>query len=213
MTSIGVVYLHGFASGPSSKKARFFGERFAARNIRFTVPDLASGDFSHLTLSGQLRVIKAAAAAAAGPVCLMGSSMGGYLAALHAAAHPGEVEKLVLLAPAFDFAARWRERLSPAEFAAWERTGALSVFHYSEGRSAEVGFALYTDALQYEPFPAVTGPTLVFHGRRDNVVPPELSERFAAGKPHARVRLFDSDHELVDVTEEMWEETWAFFQH
>ena len=212
MTSpAGVVYLHGFASGPSSKKARFFGERFAARGIRFTVPDLAAGDFGNLTLTGQLGVIEATVAG--GPVCLMGSSMGGYLAALYAAARPSEVEKLVLMAPAFDFAARWRERLNPAEFAAWERTGRLSVFHYGEGRAAEVGFALFTDALRHEPFPAVTQPTLIFHGRHDEVVPPGLSERFTADKPQARLRLFDSDHELVNVTEEMWEDTWAFFQH
>ncbi len=207
---IPVVYLHGFASGPASKKARFFGERFTARGVPFTVPDLAAGDFAHLTLSGQLDVVRSAVAGQR--VRLMGSSMGGYLAALYAAAHPDEVERVVLMAPAFDFAARWRERLGEDEFNAWQRTGSLPVFHYGEGGGASVGFELYTDSLRYPPFPAVRQPVLIFHGLRDDVVPASLSERFAVLNETARLRLLDSDHELVDVTETMWEETWAFFQ-
>ena len=211
MTAAPVVYLHGFASGPGSKKARFFAERFAARGVPFAVPDLAAGDFSRLTLSGQLQVIENAIAGRS--VCMMGSSMGGYLAALYAAAHPAQVRRLVLMAPAFDFASRWRQRLGEPAFAEWERTGLLSVFHYGAGQPATVGFALYSDALEHPRFPSVTQPTLIFHGTRDDVVPVELSERFAAGREaHVQLRRFDSDHELVDVTDPMWEETWAFLQ-
>ena len=74
-----VLYLHGFASGPGSKKARFFGERFAARGVPYVVPDLAAGDFAHLTLSGQLAVVRKAVGGER--VRMMGSSLGGYLAA------------------------------------------------------------------------------------------------------------------------------------
>src|SRR5262249_47934737 len=112
----------------------------------------------------------------------------------------------------FDFAARWRERLGEEAFAEWERTGALPVFHYGEGGTATVDFRLYTDALQYPAFPDVTQPTLDFHGLADDVVPASLSEPFAADHPSVRVRLLDSDHELLNVTETIWEETWAFFQ-
>lgn len=208
-----VVYLHGFASGPQSKKARFFGERFAAAGVPFQAPDLAEGDFASLSLTRQLAVVERTVAGRR--VRLMGSSMGGYLAALYAAAHPAQVERAVLLAPAFDFAARWRERLGQAAFTDWERTGRLGVFHYAEGRQSEVGFALYTDALAHAPYPAVPPeiPVVIFHGRRDDVVPCQLSERFAALLPQPRrLRLLDSDHELIDSTELMWEETWAFFR-
>ena len=37
------------------------------------------------------------------PLVLMGSSLGGYLAALYAARHPSSVDRLILLAPAFRF--------------------------------------------------------------------------------------------------------------
>src|SRR5579883_715627 len=99
-----VIYLHGFASGPSSKKARFFAERIP----HLEVPDLARGDFEHLTITGQLEVIRDLAKGE--PVHLIGSSLGGYLAALYASRHP-EVQKLVLMAPAFEFKSRWEERL------------------------------------------------------------------------------------------------------
>ena len=51
-----VVYLHGFASGPGSKKARFFGDRFAARGVPFLVPDLAAGNFSASLSAGNWRL-------------------------------------------------------------------------------------------------------------------------------------------------------------
>ncbi len=103
-----IIYLHGFASGPSSKKARFFSQQFAQLGMGLEIPDLAQGDFARLTISGQLGVIERVSRGE--PVSLIGSSMGGYLAALYAARHP-EVEKLVLLAPAFSFLTRWPETL------------------------------------------------------------------------------------------------------
>ena len=54
--------------------------------------------------------------AAAKPAILMGSSLGGYLAALYACQHP-EIERLILLAPAFQFPRRWREQFSAPELA------------------------------------------------------------------------------------------------
>ena len=103
-----LIYLHGFASGPQSSKAQFFRARFAGLGIHLEIPALDGGDFENLTITGQLDVL--AQVAGDQPVTLIGSSMGGYLAALFAARH-SNVEKLVLMAPAFGFARRWAERL------------------------------------------------------------------------------------------------------
>jgi uncharacterized protein len=225
------VYLHGFASSPSSRKARFFEERFRELGIGLEIPDLAEGDFRNLTLTAQLKVIERAARLE--PVSLIGSSMGGYLAALYAARHPSsahnaasrddlvsdanasrpvrsEVSKLVLLAPAFSFASRWPETLGQPAMEQWKRTNTLEVFHYSEGRPVELGYQLIEDALKYEAYPAFTQPALIFQGRKDTVVPPEYAETFAAGHSNARLRLLDSDHDLVNVLDEMWRETEEF---
>ncbi len=81
-----MIYLHGFASSPNSRKAQFFGEKLSAQGFSVETPDLAAGDFEHLTLSGQLRIVDTLLAA--GPAVVFGSSMGGYLAALAAERYP-----------------------------------------------------------------------------------------------------------------------------
>lgn len=201
------VYLHGFASSPSSRKARFFEHRFRELGIRLDVPDLAEGNFRELTLSAQLNVVTRLCGGE--PVSLIGSSMGGYLAALYAARHP-EVDKVVLLAPAFSFASRWPETLGEDTMDRWRRSNVLRVFHYSEGRETDLGYQLIEDAAQYEPYPEFNQPTLIFQGENDTVVPPMYAEAFAARRPNATLRLLDSDHDLVNVLDEMWRETEAF---
>jgi len=203
-----IIYLHGFASSPSSKKARFFRERFAELGIGLEIPDLAEGKFERLTITGQLQVIERTARGEA--VCLMGSSMGGYLAALYAARHP-EVEKLMLMAPAFSFPTRWPEALGEDAMERWKSTGVLKVFHYSEGREMDLGYQLMDDAQRYETYPDFQQPALIFHGKGDTVVPPEYSITFAGSHPHATLRLMSSDHELINVLDEMWMETEEFF--
>jgi uncharacterized protein len=195
-----VLYLHGFASGPNSTKARHFRQRLEQAGVAVDVPDLAAGDFEHLTLTGQLRVIERAAAG--WPVALVGSSMGGYLAALYAARHP-EVTRLVLMAPAFGFARRWTEYLGPAQVEEWRRTGAMEVMHYGDNRNRLLSYALLEDAAGYEEFPDFAQPALIFHGEHDDVVPVEFSVRFAATHPNVRLEVVNSGHELIDVLDHM----------
>src|SRR4051794_37956217 len=121
------VYLHGFASAPSSRKAQFFRERYAEHGTPLEIPELDEGDFQNLTISSQLAVIEKLINGR--PAVLIGSSMGGYLAALYASKHP-EVEKLLLLAPAFYFPQRWPLSLGPEKVAAWEQTGTMEFYHY-----------------------------------------------------------------------------------
>jgi pimeloyl-ACP methyl ester carboxylesterase len=193
-----IIYLHGFASSPSSSKARFFRDRLVAAGADVSVPDLAEGDFERLTLSRQLAVL--ARAAGAGPVRLMGSSMGGYLAALYAARNP-LVERLVLLAPAFRFHTRWTKRLGPAESDRWRATDSLEVYHYGEGRTRKLRYDLMADSEQYEEFPEVRQPTLIVHGRHDDVVPVEFSQQFAAVRSNVQLEVVDSGHDLLNVLE------------
>lgn len=196
-----VLYLHGFASSPSSRKAQVFAERLRQAGAECLVPALDGGDFASLTITGQLALIEAAAEA--GPVTLIGSSMGGYLAALYAAAH-SSVEKIVLLAPAFGFARRWPLRLGPEVVAKWRAEGSMEVFHYAAGEPRRVGIELLDDGVRYPDFPAVTQPTLIFHGRNDDVVPYTFSQEFQSLRPQAELHLFDSGHELTDVLDPMW---------
>lgn len=195
-----ILYLHGFASSPSSQKARYFQRELQAAGAAVEIPDLAAGDFEHLTLTGQLAVMRRAAAGR--PVALMGSSMGGYLAALYAARHP-EVRRLVLLAPAFSFAARWRERLGPAAVEDWRLAGAVEVFHYGDNRLRPIRYGLLPDSDRYEPYPDFRQPALIFHGEHDDVVPPDYSRRFAAAHTNVRLEILDSGHDLLNTIDYM----------
>lgn len=201
------VYFHGFASGPHSRKAQAFREALENCRIMMEIPHLDGGDFEHLTISGQLRRVEAALDGA--PCRLIGSSMGGYLAALYAAAHP-EVERLVLLAPAFGFASRWREMQSPEVISGWRETGWLEVFHYGDKAQRRVHYELLADAANFPDFPDFRQDALIFHGVGDSVVPVELSHEFVASHKNATLREMESDHELLDVLDMIRDEAVPF---
>jgi len=96
------VYLHGFASGPSSQKASAFKKKFKEIGISIYIPDLEGGNFENMTLSSQLNIIfNLLNQLNSKEVCLIGSSMGGYLASLVAELRD-EVKAAYLIAPGFN---------------------------------------------------------------------------------------------------------------
>ena len=136
--------------------------------------------------------------------------MGGYLAALYAARHP-EVDRLILLAPAFGFAQRWPESLGAAAMGEWRTKGYRPVFHYGDGRERLLSCDIISDGTRYEEYPDVSQPTLIIHGTGDDVVPPAASVEFANRDPEKRrLILVESGHELTDVLDRLWSETARF---
>jgi uncharacterized protein len=204
-----VIYLHGFASGPGSRKAQAMRRALEVAGIEVAIPDLTEGDFEGLTITGQLSVLGRIAGGQ--PVRLIGSSMGGYLAALYAAAHP-EVTQLALMAPAFDFPRAWAASYDADTLAKWRRAGKTSVFHYAEGRHRDLGYQIVEDAARYDPFPDFSQPALIFHGAHDDVVPVERSRTFAASHPNVRLEVLDSGHELLNVLDYMTAAIVAFLK-
>jgi len=196
-----LIYLHGFASSPSSRKALHFRDQFAAAGIEVSIPALDGGDFENLTISGQLAILEDTIqnlGPAALPLTLMGSSMGGYLAALYAARNPDRINRLILMAPAFGFAHRWQQELGADAVAEWRASNALSVFHYGFMREMNLSYRLMEDALTYEDYPNATQPAIIFHGIEDEVVPVAFAEEFARQQPGAVLHKLESDHELID---------------
>ncbi len=202
-----VLYLHGFASSPASTKARFFAEHLAKAGFTLGIPDLSAGNFERLTISGQLQIVERTLGQ--DPVALIGSSLGGYLAALYASRHP-QVERLVLLAPAFQFYNLWANELGAERLALWREAGSMPIFHYGEGRQVPLGYQLMEDASRYEPFPEFCQPALIFHGNRDPVVPVQQSAVYAQAHPNVRLLRLDSGHELTDVLDEIWQDVKVF---
>ncbi len=203
-----VLYLHGFASSPRSRKALWFETRFQEFGVKIGVPDLEAGNFRGLTISGMLDRVKAASGGER--VTLMGSSLGGYVAALYAVIWPEEVERLILMAPAFDFARMWLRRIGPEAEEDWRREGTMRMMHYGMGREAEIGWTLMENGLQFPAEPQPVHEALVFHGLSDDVVPVDAARRWCAGHDGRRLVVYEDGHELGEVLEPMWDETRAF---
>ncbi len=203
-----VVYLHGFASSPQSSKAQYFRRRFAERGVDLQIPQLDEGNFEALTITGQLQVIDQAVKGE--PAILIGSSLGGYLAAMYAEHHP-RIERLVLLAPAFEFPRRWWDQFSAEDLARWKQDGWRKFYHYSYGEERPLSYKFVEDAARYEQDQQdFRQPALILHGIADPVVPAEVSMRFAERHANVTLRLIESGHELTDVLDRLWAEAAIF---
>ena len=90
-----IVYLHGFNSSPSSHKAQVLQRYVAERGGReiFHCPALPPSG------RGAIAIIEALMASAAGPICLVGSSLGGFYATYLAERHGA---RAILLNPAIE---------------------------------------------------------------------------------------------------------------
>ena len=190
-----LVYLHGFASGPQGAKGSHCRDWAAARDIPFHAPDLNLPDFEHLTITAQVAAVTALVRALPEPPVVVGSSMGGLVAA--AAAHQGvPMARLILLAPAFGFA---RRRLSGRRWAGYRRRGTMPTFHHAQGRWLTLGpdllpdLPLWQDDTQWQ----LAVPVVILHGRQDEAVPLAESEAFAARHPGAMLRVLEDDHGLL----------------
>lgn len=210
MTANTYIYLHGFASSPRSNKASYLRDRFAEANLELIVLDLNQGDFSKLTLTRQIEQTIDAFPNLKTPVVLIGSSFGGLTCAW-VAEQKLQVQKMILLAPAFGFPNSWYSKLQPEQIEQWRESGYLSVYHYGEKRSIPLHYQFLLDADNYPVSNLKRSlPTLIIHGIRDEVVPIEVSRNYVKKHSQARLIELDSDHGLNDVKEKIWQETKDF---
>lgn len=180
-------------------------QRFTQIGIPLEVPDLNQGDFTHLTLSRQIQQVMALFPEAPSPVVLIGSSLGGLTAALIAEQSP-QVERLVLLAPAFDFLTHWLPRLGQETLQRWQAEGTLPIQHYGAGCPLPLHYGFVQDAEIYTDRPLRRAlPTLILHGKYDDVIPFSSSLTYAQTRPWVRLVELDSDHALTNMTHELWQ--------
>jgi pimeloyl-ACP methyl ester carboxylesterase len=215
-------YLHGFAASARSTKAARFAERLNPAGVVIRCLDYNEPDFATLTVSRMLEQLEAdMATLPPGPVALIGSSLGGFVA-FHAAVRqarraaagaqsPTPIDRLVLLAPAFEFGRSSFGAVDAEGIKRWRQTGWLEVYHWAEDAPRAVHFGLYEDAQLYDSFAErVSVPTLVFQGLRDAAVDPAMVQRFVARQPHMSIRIVDDDHLLMGSIDMIVRETAAF---
>jgi pimeloyl-ACP methyl ester carboxylesterase len=208
--AIQFVYLHGFASSPQSQKALAFKKRFSKLGLPLTVPDLEGGDFKHLTISKQIRIINETLDAFPEAACaLIGSSMGGYLAALTGQLRL-EVKGLYLMCPGFNFIRRWRLGLADE---IQKGAGLIRVFNYRYNKNMELDLEIFEDAEQWEAIDFDRPvSTRIIHGLHDETVDIEESRNFARQHSWVNLKELDSDHGLISHLNWIIEDCLEFFK-
>ena len=142
-----------------------------------------------------------------GPLILVGSSMGGWIALLAALARPERISGLVGIAAAPDFTERlmW-DAMAPPERAALLRDGVLHV-PSQYGEPMPISRALIEEGRRHlllgAPIP-ISAPVRLLQGQRDPDVPWETALRLADRviAPDVQVTLIkDGDHRLSRATD------------
>ena len=202
------IYLHGFASGPGSNKAKAFKNRFEDLNIPLHVPDLQQGDFENLTLTGQIELVQGIIDKKKDKKFgLIGSSMGGYLASLIAQTRES-VQALFLMAPGFNFLNRWRKKLDISK----TTDELIPVFHYRYNKEVRLNTYLFRDAETWESLPLDRKiPTFIVHGLHDETIDIEESRNFVREKSFCSLKELDSDHGLLSCIDSIIKDSLGFF--
>ena len=184
--SPGYVFLHGLGSVRQGEKSNALLAHAQRQDRAFTRFDFrghgeSTGTIGVVTMS-ELLVDAGLVLDLAGPSILVGSSLGALVAAHLAASRPNDVVALVLLAPAFGFLPRMRQRLD-----------AQGRMQTSEGVQFFVHERALQDAATHDErlLPSkLPMPVFVAHGTHDELVPTQLSESFFAALPHDQRELW-----------------------
>jgi len=195
----GAVVAHGMLSSKESPKHVALAGLVtdlggAALRFDFAGRGASEGDPTDLTVSGEVADLGAAVAwlraRGVGRMVLIGSSLGGTVALLHAAADPGLAALVTVAAPAVLPTTPEAVRGEPVR----RLPGGL--VETSSGETFRDAF--FGDARRHDPVAAagrVACPWLVVHGTADTVVPSQdgLQLAEAAGRGHL-VLVADADH-------------------
>jgi uncharacterized protein len=205
---LAVVLVHG--GGVTREEGGFFtrmaqglGEAGVA-SLRFDLRGHgeSEGRQEELTLSAILNDIRVALAyvreaTGAAIISLIGQSFGGGICAYYAAKRPGEVARLVLLCPQFNYKRRtidsrpyWVDDYLSDE-AALQLAGQGYIQFTPTLRH---GRPIFNEVFWLQPHTVlgeISAPTLVVHGTKDTLVPIESSREALA--------QFTAKHELVEV--------------
>jgi pimeloyl-ACP methyl ester carboxylesterase len=176
-----LVWLGGFRSDMNGTKAQALAAWAGARGQAFTRFDYfghgaSSGAFADGTITrwraDALAVIDELTE---GPLILIGSSMGGWLACLAAMARPERLAGMVLLAPAADFTeALMKPSLPPEALAALDAQGVWTTTEAFAGDVYPLTSTLLEDGARWSILPGplpIRRPVRILQGGRDASVP------------------------------------------
>ncbi len=175
-----IIFLSGFNSDMTGAKATALMRWSGACGRRFICFDyfghgVSSGDFAAGTITrwrnDALAVIDELVQ---GPIVLVGSSMGGWIATLAALVRPDRIVGLVLVAPAADMTEKLIEPSLPAEARAALASDGVWTRPSPYGKGYAISRELIEDGRSCSILPgpvACTAPLRILQGRNDADVP------------------------------------------
>jgi pimeloyl-ACP methyl ester carboxylesterase len=204
------LYLHGFASSPATAKGLGLGVRLRDDLSSYAIPQLEGDSFREMTMDTILTRAAAAIAALPAdgrPLLLIGSSLGGYVAATLAArcaATGGQrPAALLLIAPAFGFTTTWQELLGQAGIDEWRARGERMFYHHAREADLPLGYGFLASCLDLPEMPGEAGvPIAIVHGLQDETVPSHRSSAYARSHGRTELHLVEGDHRLTEQRHE-----------
>jgi pimeloyl-ACP methyl ester carboxylesterase len=207
-----VVFCGGFRSNMAGTKALALEAHCAAAGRAFTRFDYrghgeSDGTFTDGTIGGWLAdTVAVLDKVTHGPVVLVGSSMGAWIALLAARTRPDRVKGIVLVAPAVDFTEDliW-QRLPMADRLVLERDGVwLRESDYAD-EPDQIALRLVEEGRNHLLFGQgipFDGPVRILHGMKDETVPWHFATRTAEALTSQDVTVTfikNGDHRLSDA--------------
>lgn len=206
-----VLFISGFLSKRWGNKSRALAELCHDRNWGFCCFDFrgtgdSEGNFTDYTLKNWLEDATAVAQmiGAHGPVLIIGSSLGGWLAWLLGQAHE-VVKSLLLIAPAFNMMGERAREIAPERRQSWQATGWMAYDDDDLHRKYPLSWKWVEESEELwrrRLSPPRRVKTTILHGLQDTVIPPAVSWRFAqhvlAQDPHFPIEVVfkTGDHRL-----------------
>jgi uncharacterized protein len=207
------IYLHGLASGPCSKKASAFKKKFKEIGLSLNIPDLEGANFECMTLTSQVDIIiNLLNRLQSKKVCLIGSSMGGYLATL-IAQQRDEIVAIYLMAPGFNFFERWVRNfeLDYGNENRWLTS--IPIYHYRYEETKYISTNIFRNAKVWDNIDLNKElPSRIIHGIHDSIVPIIESRKFVSSHPWFSLKELDTDHGLLSCLEWIMDDCIGFFK-
>jgi len=160
----------------------------------------------------------------------IGSSLGGLIAARYAELYPERVDKLILLAPAFEIVKLWDDLLLNKEtIENWKNQ---NILYFKMGRGGheldegqfsafksfedgiKIEFLFYKDALEnHTEFPKTKCPITIIHGDEDTQVPVSSSQKYCEENKDVKLIIVKDDHGLSQSIPEIENQISTFFNN
>lgn len=201
------IYLHGFASGERSGKGlllkNFFAEHPA--NVELHIPDLNIPSFEKLSVTAIVQHMKNEILSSKQQCRLIGSSLGGFIAASLAfeLKEFSKIQSLILLCPALDASNRWKAKITDSELQQWKLQKTRNYYHFNTNSEQPLHYGFYEDLTKQVQYPKVDVPITIVHGINDDVVPIGISRTYIEllhknGSNNELIEVND-DHRLMNV--------------